>query len=70
MTEWDGDKYLDLYSGGDRLEVLPGHRLSWQVSGDFLKYLQINAELIPRSGHDSFLRNSFQFVTSPIKRWG
>jgi hypothetical protein len=28
MTEWDGDKYLDLYSGGDRLEVLPGHRLS------------------------------------------
>jgi hypothetical protein len=28
MAEWDGGKYVDSYSTGNRYEALPGHLLS------------------------------------------
>jgi hypothetical protein len=48
------------YSGGARFESRPGHPLTWQVFRRFPQSFQENSGIVPRLGHDRFLRNPLQ----------
>jgi hypothetical protein len=59
-TLWSSGKDMNLYSGCYQFQSPPGH------FSPFLQFLEANAELVLRLGHDCYLRNFFQLIISNL----